>query len=69
LNLIESNITCSKVNKSTRAKLAVIFAHFRFNVISFCVVAAMKIKGEFGSKTSFLFIVATTQKAITLYQK
>jgi hypothetical protein len=47
------NRTYSKVNKSTRFKKseitlnwkwAVIFAHFRFSVISFCVVALQQSK-------------------------
>jgi hypothetical protein len=50
----------SKVDKSTRAEVAVIFAYFRLSVIAFCVVAAIK-KCELVSKETF-FIVETTQK-------
>jgi hypothetical protein len=57
----------SKVNKSTRAKVTVIFANFRFGVISFCVVAT--IKKDFVLKTSLFVIVATTKKATTLNRK
>jgi hypothetical protein len=32
----------SKVRKSTRVKVAVIFAHIRFSVIPFCVTAAIR---------------------------
>jgi hypothetical protein len=40
--ILECNRPYSKVNKSTRAKVAVICAHFQLSVISFCVVATTK---------------------------
>jgi hypothetical protein len=56
----------SNVNKSTRAKVAVIFVHFRFSVISFRIIM-QQLKSEFASNTSSHFlIVSTTQKTITL---
>jgi hypothetical protein len=55
----------SKVNKSTTAKMALIFAHFWFGVITFCIVVT--IKNELVFETNlFIFIVAITQKEITL---
>jgi hypothetical protein len=62
------NRHCSKVNKSTKVIMAVNFAHFRFSVISFCVIAT--IKNEFATNTSsHILIVAKTKKTITLNRK
>jgi hypothetical protein len=54
----------SKVNKSTRTKVAVIFDHFRFSVINYIFFVVVIVKFEFVSKTSSLFICcnAITQK-------
>jgi hypothetical protein len=56
-DLKRNNRLYSKDNKSSRAKVAIIFVHFRFSVISFCVVAT--IKNVFVLKTySYFLIVA-----------
>jgi hypothetical protein len=48
-------ISYSKFNKSTRAKVAVIFTHlFWFSVISFCAVATKKKRVCFENKPLWL---------------
>jgi hypothetical protein len=55
------------IQKSTKAKVVVIFAYFWFNVITFCVFTTIKVRACFWS--TFFFIAATTQKEITLNLK
>jgi hypothetical protein len=50
----------SKVNKSTRAKLAVIFVHFRCSVVSCALLQQSKI--EFARKQIQFLIIATIHK-------
>jgi hypothetical protein len=65
----ESQLLFSKVNKTTGAKVAVIFAHFRFSVINIVSVLLQQSKFEFVSKANPKLIVATTQKVIPLNRK
>jgi hypothetical protein len=59
---VAAQISIDLIQKSTTAKVVVTFAHFRFSVFVFCVVAK-QLKREFDlSTTSHFLIVATITK-------
>jgi hypothetical protein len=55
----------SKINKSTRAKMAVIFVYFRFSVIAFCVDVTIKMCELIFKETSLFDCCNNTERNYT----